>query len=150
MSVYVPSGSSGDERQDYKMEWLAWFNNYIQELRKKKAQLIIGGDINICHKAIDIHNPISNAKSSGFLPEERAWMEAFLNTGFIDSFRHFNQEPHQYTWWTFRAGARGKNLGWRIDYLMATQNLEKALKRCVILPEAKHSDHCPVLLEVEM
>ena len=150
MSVYVPSGSSGDERQDYKMEWLAWFNNYIQDLRKKKTQLIIGGDINICHKAIDIHNPISNAKSSGFLPEERAWMEAFLNTGFIDSFRHFNQEPHQYTWWTFRAGARGKNLGWRIDYLMATQNLEKALKRCVILPEAKHSDHCPVLLEVEM
>jgi len=149
MSVYVPSGSSGEDRQDYKMEWLEWFEDYIKKLRKKKSRLIIGGDINICHKPIDIHNPISNAKSSGFLPEEREWMECFLKTGFIDTFRHFNKEPHQYTWWSFRANARAKNLGWRIDYLLTTDNMEKALKRCVILPEAKHSDHCPVMLEVE-
>lgn len=149
MSVYVPSGSSGEERQDYKMEWLAWFDEYIAALKKKRSKLIIGGDINICHKPIDIHNPVSNAKSSGFLPEEREWMEQFFNSGFIDSFRHFNQEPHQYTWWSFRFNARAKNLGWRIDYLMASKNLAKNLKRCVILPEAKHSDHCPVLLEVD-
>ena len=149
MSVYVPSGSSGEDRQAYKMEWLAWFDDYIKNLRKKKKQLIIGGDVNICHRAIDIHNPVSNAKSSGFLPEEREWMEQFLQSGFIDSFRQFNSDPHHYTWWTFRANARARNIGWRIDYLLATQNLEKQLKRCVILPEAKHSDHCPVLLEVE-
>jgi exodeoxyribonuclease-3 len=149
MSVYVPSGSSGEDRQDYKMEWLAWFDEYIAALKKKRTKLIIGGDINICHKPIDIHNPVSNAKSSGFLPEEREWMEQFFKSGFIDSFRHFNQEPHQYTWWSFRFNARAKNLGWRIDYLMATKNLAKNLKRCVILPEAKHSDHCPVLLELD-
>lgn len=149
MSVYIPSGSSGDDRQGYKMEWLAWFDEYIRELRKTKKQLIIGGDVNICHRAIDIHNPVSNVKSSGFLPEEREWMEQFLQGGFIDTFRFFNAEPHHYTWWTFRANARARNLGWRIDYLLATNNLEKQLKRCVILPEAKHSDHCPVLLEVE-
>lgn len=149
MSVYVPSGSSGDHRQDYKMEWLEWFSAYIETLLKERKHLIIGGDINICHRPIDIHNPVSNAKSSGFLPEERAWMDGFLNSGFIDSFRHFNPEPHQYTWWSFRANARAKNLGWRIDYLMASEALRKQLKRCVILPEAKHSDHCPVLLEVE-
>jgi exodeoxyribonuclease-3 len=149
MSVYIPSGSSGEDRQGYKMEWLAWFDEYIRELRKTKKQLIIGGDVNICHRAIDIHNPVSNVKSSGFLPEEREWMEHFLQGGFIDTFRFFNAEPHHYTWWTFRANARARNLGWRIDYLLATNNLEKQLKRCVILPEAKHSDHCPVLLEVE-
>lgn len=149
LSVYIPSGSSGDHRQDYKMEWLVWFSDYIQKLRKKRSRLIIGGDVNICHRAIDIHNPVSNAKSSGFLPEEREWMEQFLQSGFIDSFRYFNDQPHHYTWWSFRANARAKNLGWRIDYLLATQNLEKSLKRCIILPEARHSDHCPVLLEVD-
>ena len=110
--------------------------------------MIIGSDVNICHKPIDIHNPISNAKSSGFLPEERAWLDEFINTGCVDSFRHFNQEPHQYTWWTFRAGARGKNLGWRIDYLLATESLKSRLRNAVILNDAKHSDHCPVLLEI--
>ena len=115
MSIYVPSGSSGDHRQDYKMEWLHWFEGYIRELRKKRKKLIIGGDINICHKAIDIHNPVSNAKSTGFLPEERAWMDTFFESGFVDVFRHFNRDPHHYTWWTFRANARARNLGWRID-----------------------------------
>jgi exodeoxyribonuclease-3 len=131
------------------MEWLSWFENYINDLRKQRPQLIIGGDANICHKPIDIHNPVSNAKSSGFLPEEREWMEGFINSGFIDSFRHFNQEPHQYTWWTFRAGARSKNLGWRIDYLLATENLKSKLLNAQIHSDAVHSDHCPVLLEIK-
>ncbi len=149
MSVYHPSGSSGDERQAFKMKWLSDYTNYINEVKKTQPDLILSGDFNICHKAIDIHNPKSNANTSGFLPEEREWMEQFINTGFIDTFRHFNQEPHQYSWWSYRAGSRDKNLGWRIDYNLASESLASRLKRSIILPEAKHSDHCPVLLEIE-
>lgn len=149
MSVYHPSGSSGDERQAFKMKWLSDYTNYINEVKKTQPNLILSGDFNICHKAIDIHNPKSNANTSGFLPEEREWMEQFINTGFIDTFRHFNQDPHQYSWWSYRAGSRDKNLGWRIDYNLASAGLASRLKRSVILPDAKHSDHCPVLLEIE-
>ena len=149
MSVYHPSGSSGDERQAFKMKWLSDYTNYINEVKKTQPNLILSGDFNICHKAIDIHNPKSNANTSGFLPEEREWMEQFINTGFIDTFRHFNQEPHQYSWWSYRAGSRDKNLGWRIDYNLASEGLASRLKRAIILPEAKHSDHCPVLLEID-
>ena len=149
MSVYHPSGSSGDERQAFKMKWLADYQIYINELKKTIPHLILSGDFNICHKAIDIHNPKSNANTSGFLPEEREWMEQFINSGFIDTFRHFNQQPHHYSWWSYRAGSRGKNLGWRIDYNLSTQNLAARLKRSVILSEAMHSDHCPVLVELD-
>ena len=149
VSVYHPSGSSGDERQAFKMIWLEDFLNYINELKKIRPNLILSGDYNICHKPIDIHDPIRNATSSGFLPEEREWLSRCIDTGFIDSFRYFNKEPKQYTWWSFRANARAKNLGWRIDYNMVSKPLEKNMKRSVILPEAKHSDHCPVLLEID-
>lgn len=108
MSVYHPSGSSGDLRQAFKMEWLGAFLNYINQLKATYPNLVICGDFNICHKAIDIHNPKSNANTSGFLPEEREWMEQFINSGFVDSFRYFNQEPHQYSWWSYRAGSRAK------------------------------------------
>jgi len=148
MSVYHPSGSSGDERQAFKMQWLSDFQAYIDELKKTKQNLVLCGDYNICHKAIDIHNPVSNAKTSGFLPEEREWMEKFISSGFIDTFRHFNKDPHQYSWWSYRSNARSKNLGWRIDYNMAAQSLANRLKNAVILPDAIHSDHCPVLLEL--
>jgi len=150
INTYFPSGSSGEERQAFKMQFLADYQEFINELRKERPQLIICGDYNICHRAIDIHNPVSNAKSSGFLLEERAWMESFLNSGFVDSFRHLNKDPHHYTWWSYRAGARGKNLGWRIDYACITGNLQDKLQRAVILPEAKHSDHCPVLIEIDL
>ncbi|MGD0709898.1 MAG: exodeoxyribonuclease III [Bacteroidales bacterium] len=149
VSVYHPSGSSGDERQAFKMIWLEDFLKYINELKKSCPNLILCGDYNICHKPIDIHDPIRNATSSGFLPEEREWLTRFIDSGFIDSFRFFNKEPKQYTWWSFRANARSKNLGWRIDYNMVSLPLENKLKRSVILPEAKHSDHCPVLLEID-
>lgn len=148
MNVYMPSGTSGDERQGFKYEWLEDFYIYAHQIAKNISNLVIVGDYNICHKPIDIHNPVSNAKSSGFLPEERAWMEKFFTSGFHDSFRHFNKEPHQYTWWSYRAGARGKNLGWRIDYQSVTTPLLPKLKRALILPEATHSDHCPTLLEI--
>jgi exodeoxyribonuclease-3 len=145
----MPSGTSGDERQAFKMVWLAKFQNYIDKLKKQRPNLIISGDYNICHKAIDIHNPISNANSSGFLPEEREWIDSFMKSGFIDSLRHFNQEPHQYTWWSFRANSRANNKGWRIDYHLVSEPMRNALKKAVILPEAKHSDHCPVMLDIE-
>ena len=149
VSVYHPSGSSGDERQNFKMIWLEDFFNYVEELKKKRPNLIICGDYNICHKAIDIHDPIRNATSSGFLPEEREWLSKFIDSGFIDSFRYFNKETHQYTWWSYRANARAKNLGWRIDYNMVSKPLGNMLKRSVILSDTKHSDHCPVLLEID-
>jgi len=148
VSVYHPSGSSGDDRQEFKMKWLDDFFVYIHELIKTVPNLILCGDFNICHKPIDIHDPIRNATSSGFLPEEREWIDKFINSGFIDTFRFFNQEPHQYTWWSYRSNARAKNLGWRIDYNMATLSLKNRLERSVILPLAEHSDHCPVLLEI--
>lgn len=148
ISVYFPSGSN-PERQNFKMEFLHDFQIYINELKKEIPNLIISGDYNICHKAIDIHNPVSNKNSSGFLPEEREWISQFIDSGFIDSFRHFSDEAHLYTWWTYRFGARGKNLGWRIDYHMVSKTLEKRLKRAVILSEAVHSDHCPLLVEIE-
>lgn len=148
MSAYFPSGSSGDERQDFKYKFLDDFAEYINKLKWAYPKLVISGDYNICHRPIDIHNPKSNANSSGFLPEEREWMENFIQSGFIDTFRYFNPEPHNYTWWSYRANARAKNLGWRIDYHLATKELENHLKRAAILPEAKHSDHCPILLEL--
>jgi exodeoxyribonuclease-3 len=149
VSVYHPSGSSGDHRQDFKMKWLDDFQTYVNELRKERPFLVISGDYNICHKPIDIHDPVGNAKNSGFLPEEREWMSKFLDSGFIDTFRHFNKDPHHYTWWSYRVDARSRNLGWRIDYHMVTDNLESRLKNAYIMPEAVHSDHCPAVVEVK-
>lgn len=149
LSVYHPSGSSGEDRQAFKFKWMADFQKYIDDLKKVRPKLIICGDYNICHQPIDIHNPKSNANSSGFLPEEREWIDTFMKSGFVDSFRHFNKEPHNYSWWSFRANSRAKNLGWRIDYNLVSTNLEPKMKRAAILPEAKHSDHCPVFLEID-
>lgn len=147
MSVYFPSGSNS-ARQGFKMEFLALFHAYITELKKTIPNLIISGDYNICHQAIDIHNPKVNKNSSGFLPEEREWISQFIDSGFIDSFRHLNKDPHHYSWWSYRANARAKNLGWRIDYNMLSTPLLPKLKRSQILPAARHSDHCPVLVEL--
>lgn len=151
MSLYLPSGSSGEERQDFKFKMMDDFLPWLLAQREKYPNLIIGGDYNICHRPIDIHNPKSNAKSSGFLPEERAWMEKLIvEHQFTDTFRHFNQEPGHYSWWSFRFNARAKNLGWRIDYLLASAELNDKLKGAAILPEVVHSDHCPVVLEIDL
>lgn len=149
VSAYHPSGSSGEERQGFKMIWLNDFHEHINKLRKERPNLILAGDYNICHKPIDIHDPIRNATSSGFLPEEREWIGGFINNGFVDAFRAFNNEPHQYTWWSFRTKARDRNLGWRIDYFMVSDSMKDKMKRSVILADAVHSDHCPVLLEID-
>jgi exodeoxyribonuclease-3 len=148
MSLYLPSGTNID-RLDYKFNYMDEFQQYINALKVEIPNLIIGGDYNICHQAIDIHDPIRNATVSGFLPEERRWLDGFMKSGFIDSFRHFNKEPHQYSWWSYRANARNNNKGWRIDYHLVSEPIRNRLKRAVILPEAKHSDHCPILLEIE-
>lgn len=147
MSMYLPSGTNLD-RLDFKLQYMADFQQYVNKLTASYPDLVVCGDFNICHRAIDIHDPVRNKNVSGFLPVEREWMQGFLDSGFIDSFRYFNANPHQYTWWTYRAGARAKNKGWRLDYGMVTQSLESRLKRAVILSEARHSDHCPILLEL--
>ncbi|GAB3504349.1 exodeoxyribonuclease III [Emticicia fontis] len=144
--TYFPSGTSGDERQGIKMKFLEDFFVYIEKLSKSHPNLVLSGDVNICHQEIDIHNPKANAKSSGFLPEERAWVGRFLDEGYIDTFRLFNQSPHNYTWWSVRFGARAKNLGWRIDYHFASKSLQLNLKSAAIYPEVYFSDHCPIEL----
>ncbi|MEN7547703.1 exodeoxyribonuclease III [Rapidithrix thailandica] len=148
INTYFPSGTTGDIRQDFKYEFLDDYFEYIAEKKKTHNKLVLCGDVNICHKSIDIHNPVSNKNSSGFLPKEREWVSKFLESGFVDSFRHFNPAPHHYTWWSYRAGARKKNLGWRIDYFFVSQELTPQLSNCTILNEAVHSDHCPVALEM--
>lgn len=148
MSLYLPSGTN-ILRLDHKFLYMDDFHTYIDNLKKEIPNLIIGGDYNICHEAIDIHDPVRNKNVSGFLPAERSWLDLFMKSGFVDSFRHFNKDPHNYTWWSYRAGARGNNKGWRIDYILVSRAIENRLKRAVILADAKHSDHCPVLVELE-
>ena len=148
MSLYLPSGTNLD-RLEHKLTYMADFQNYVNQLKKEKPNLVICGDYNICHEAIDIHDPVRNKNVSGFLPVEREWIGNFMESGFIDSFRHFNMEPHNYTWWSYRANSRSNNKGWRIDYNMVAAPLKDNLKRAVILPDAMHSDHCPHLVELE-
>ncbi|BBE18149.1 exodeoxyribonuclease III [Aquipluma nitroreducens] len=149
ISVYFPSGTTGGNRQAFKMDFLSDFQNYLTELRKTRSKLIISGDYNICRLWIDIHNPEKQQDTSGFLPEEREWFANFVEDGYVDSFREFNQEKHQFSWWSYRAGARQNNKGWRIDYHMITSNLKDKLVNAKILPMAVHSDHCPVLVDVD-
>lgn len=148
MSLYLPSGTNSD-RLGHKFMYMDDFQSYINTLKLEIPNLIICGDYNICHEAIDIHDPIRNKTVSGFLPEERAWLDAFLKNGFVDSFRALNKEPHQYTWWSYRAGARATNKGWRIDYCLVSEPLQSNITRALILSEAKHSDHCPTLVEIQ-
>lgn len=149
ISVYLPSGSSGDERQAFKMKLLAFFDVYIHQLRQQFPKLVICGDYNICHQAIDIHDPVRNASISGFLPEEREWFSQYLQGGLVDSFRQLHpDEKHHYSWWSYRMNARANNKGWRIDYHILTEALLPHLKAASILPQVHHSDHCPVVVEL--
>ena len=148
ISLYLPSGTNID-RLEYKLKFMDDFQNYIDTLKKEYPRLVICGDYNICHRAIDIHDPVRNKNVSGFLPEEREWINAFIDSGFLDSFRYLNPEPHQYSWWSYRANARNNNKGWRIDYNLVSENLKDNIRRAYLLPDAKHSDHCPVGVELE-
>ena len=148
MSLYLPSGTN-DARLSFKFQYMDEFKTYITDLRKEIPNLVICGDYNICHEAIDIHNPKMKGVS-GFLPEEREWLGDFLDSGLIDTFRYLNPEKQEYSWWSYRANSRANNKGWRLDYALATKPLQEKLKRSVILPEAIHSDHCPILLELAL
>jgi len=149
INAYFPSGSSGDIRQAIKMEFLDDIQKYLNELKKERKNILICGDFNICHKPIDINHPGRHKKSSGFLPEERVWMDDFIDNGFIDTFREFDERPEQYSWWSYRANSRAKNLGWRIDYHMVTDSLRSRLKNAGIMQDVVHSDHCPVWVELD-
>lgn len=150
ISVYFPSGTTGDIRQAFKMEFLFDFQEYVQELRNTRKKLVISGDFNICRLWIDIHNPEKQQQTSGFLPEEREWFSNFVKSGYVDTFREMNQETNQFSWWSYRAGARANNKGWRIDYNLVTENLRPAIVDAGILPQVIHSDHCPVWVKLDI
>lgn len=150
VSVYHPSGTSGEERQAFKMQWLDDFQQYVHRLQKERPNLVLCGDYNICHRPIDIHDPVRNANSSGFLPEEREWIDGFIKSGFTDSFRHVNgDKKDSYSWWSYRANARANNKGWRIDYCMVSDNIKNRISDADIIPSAMHSDHCPISLKLD-
>lgn len=148
MSMYLPSGTN-DARLGYKFKYMDEILEYVTELRKEIPNLVVCGDYNICHEAIDIHNPKMKGVS-GFLPEEREWLGKFIDSGFIDSFRYVHPEKQEYSWWSYRANARANNKGWRIDYNMVAEPLKNKITRAYILPEAKHSDHCPIAVELDL
>lgn len=151
INAYFPSGTSGEERQEFKYKWLNEFLVYLNELKKKYPKIILCGDYNIAHKEIDIHDPKGNKYSSGFLPEEREWMTKFFESGWVDTFRQFHPEAHRYSWWSQRfPNVRLQNKGWRIDYINVTEPLKKNLKDAEIFPNVKLSDHCPVFLDIKI
>lgn len=150
INTYFPSGSSGEARQEFKYKFLKDYTAFINTIKKQGKPTIICGDVNICHQEIDIHNPKSNKNTSGFLPEEREWVSNFLAAGYVDAFRKFNTDPHHYTWWTYRAGARQNNKGWRIDYFFVDQTIENKIKSSHILSDVVMSDHCPVTLNISI
>jgi exodeoxyribonuclease-3 len=149
MSLYLPSGTN-IQRLDYKFQYMKELKDYIQKLKENIPDLVICGDYNICHNAIDIHDPIRNAKVSGFLPLEREWLTDFMNMGFVDSFRHLNKDPNKYSWWSYRANSRANNKGWRIDYNLVSNSLKSNIKSSSILDQVFHSDHCPIVVELNL
>ncbi len=149
MSMYLPSGTNQD-RLDFKFNYMDDFLDYTKSLKKTDPNLVICGDYNICHQAIDIHDPVRNKNISGFLPEERAWLSALLESGFTDSFRQINTAPDQYSWWSYRANSRANNKGWRLDYALVSKPLDTQILNAQILSAAVHSDHCPVTVEISL
>jgi exodeoxyribonuclease-3 len=150
MSLYLPSGTNINRLQ-FKFKYMYEFEKYIQSLKSEIPNLIIGGDYNICHQPIDIHDSSPRMeKVSGFLPEERAWLNKFIDSGFVDSFRLHNKLPHKYSWWSYRANSRNNNKGWRIDYLLVSKSLKQNISESYILDDVVHSDHCPIGINIKI
>ena len=147
-NIYFPNGKARAERLQYKMDFYEAFLKHLKKLLKQGKKIVICGDVNTAHKEIDLARPKPNEKVSGFLPQERAWIDKLLEAGFIDTLRVYNQKPEQYTWWDMMTRARDRNVGWRIDYFFISDNLKDNLKNAFILPEVMGSDHCPVGIEL--
>jgi len=150
LNCYFPSGTTGEVRQAFKMEFLDDFQYWINDLKAQRPNLIVVGDFNIAHTERDIHDHKGNKNSSGFLPEERAWMTRWLENGFTDAFRHRHPDLVEYSWWTFRANARANNKGWRIDYQSVSDNLRDRIVDARQLTGIVHSDHCPVFMKIDL
>ncbi|PKL84418.1 MAG: exodeoxyribonuclease III [Ignavibacteriae bacterium HGW-Ignavibacteriae-3] len=150
INIYYPNGKAREERLKYKMDFYDAFLNYAENLKSNDKKLVICGDVNTAHKEIDLARPKENEKVSGFLPIEREWLDKFFSHGYHDTFRMFNQEPEQYTWWDQVTFARDRNVGWRIDYFFVSDNFKKNIKDAFILQEVMGSDHCPVGIEMEV
>jgi len=149
-NIYFPNGTSGQDRVDYKLEFYDTLFDYIKKIRTKGKAIIISGDYNTAHKEIDLARPEENRETSGFLPEEREKIDKIIDMGYIDTFRQFNTEPNNYTWWSNRARARENNVGWRIDYHFVTENFIDAVKNSYHQPEIMGSDHCPIVLKLDI
>jgi len=147
-NIYFPNGKMSEERLQYKLDFYDAFLNYADDLLKEGRKLVICGDVNTAHKEIDLARPKENEKTSGFLPVERQWIDKFLSHGFVDTFRMFNDQPGNYTWWDMQTRARERNVGWRIDYFFVSENFKNNVKNAFILPEVMGSDHCPVGIEI--
>jgi len=149
MNIYFPNGGVGNVRVPYKMKFYDVFLRYADSLVKAGKKLVICGDVNTAHKEIDLARPKENSKKTGFLPEERAWMDKFVSHGYVDTFRHFHKEPGQYSYWDMKSGARRWNVGWRIDYFFVSENLLPSVTDAFIMPEVMGSDHCPVGIKLK-
>jgi exodeoxyribonuclease-3 len=148
LNIYFPNGKKNQERLDYKMDFYAATLEYCQKLQKAGREIIICGDVNTAHREIDLAHPQENSGVSGFLPDERAWIDQLLASGFVDTLRQFHAEPELYTWWDYKTHSRERNTGWRIDYFFVTRGLQKNLKDAFILADVAGSDHCPVGIEL--
>ena len=148
LGIYFPNGKRSADRLRYKMEFYDAFLEYVENLRREGRSVVVCGDVNTAHKEIDLARPKENEKISGFLPEERAWMDKFFDHGYVDTFRQFNQEPGNYSWWDTMTRARERNVGWRIDYFFTDSDFAPNLRDAFILPDVMGSDHCPVGIEI--
>jgi exodeoxyribonuclease-3 len=149
LNCYFPNSQRDAARLPYKLSFCESFLKYCQKLRRAGKNVVICGDLNIAHKAIDLKNPKSNEKNAGFLPEERAWMDSFIAAGYVDTFRKFTPDPGHYTWWSYRPGVREKNIGWRLDYWLTNEEFADRVKSSTIQPHVLGSDHCPVELVIK-
>lgn len=149
LNVYFPNGQKDEERLSYKLAFYDQLLLYIDNLKQQGKNIIITGDYNTAHTAIDLANPKQNENYSGFLPIERAWIDKLIAHGYVDTFRHFDKRTEQYSWWSYRMKAREKNVGWRIDYFFVNEEFLPKVKRAFIMQEVEGSDHCPVGLEIE-
>ncbi len=150
LNVYFPNGKKDVARLNYKMEFYDYFLDYINKLRQNGEKIIFCGDVNTAHKEIDLANPRENQNVSGFLEIERKWMDKLISNGYIDTFRMFNKEANNYSWWSARTASRSRNVGWRIDYFFVSEDLKDSVKSAFIMPEVTGSDHCPVGIELEI